>query len=157
MLSSPVTAFGLGDGGAHCRRRRAMRRATTYLLSHWARDRTRGRAARSRTRCAKMTSETAALYGLGDRGVLAPGFVGDVNVIDFERLQLRRPRSSHDLPGDAKRLIQHADGYVATIKGGQVTDGARRGHRPPLRLAPPGPASAVQPPAPRGRGGGPVR
>ena len=69
---------------------------------------------------AKMTSRTAALYGLGDRGVLAPGYLGDVNVIDLERLQLRRPEVAHDLPGDAKRLIQRADGYVATIKGGEV-------------------------------------
>ena len=61
----------------------------------------------------KMTQATATLYGLGDRGVLAPGFVGDVNVIDYDRLQLRRPELVDDLPGGASRLVQQADGYVA--------------------------------------------
>jgi hypothetical protein len=68
----------------------------------------------------KMTSATADLYGLGDRGRLLPGMVGDVNVIDMDRLQLHRPERVVDLPGDAGRLIQRADGYVTTIKSGQV-------------------------------------
>jgi N-acyl-D-amino-acid deacylase len=64
--------------------------------------------------------------------VLAPGFVGDANVIDFEALQLRRPELVHDLPGGAGRLIQRADGYVATVKSGVPTfvDGKGTGARP---------------------------
>jgi len=79
-----------------------------------------------------MTSMTAALYGLGDRGVLAPGMVADVNLIDFERLQLRRPELVHDLPGDARRLVQRATGYVSTLKAGVETfhDGEDTGARP---------------------------
>ena len=79
-----------------------------------------------------MTQATATLYGLGDRGVLAPGYVGDANVIDHERLQLRRPELVSDLPGGASRLIQHADGYVTTVKYGVPTfvDGEGTG-RPP--------------------------
>lgn len=75
-----------------------------------------------------MTQTTATLYGLGDRGVLAPGYVGDCNIIDFDRLQLRRP----DLPGGAHRLVQQAVGYLHTIKSGQVTfsDGEATGARP---------------------------
>jgi N-acyl-D-aspartate/D-glutamate deacylase len=119
MLSSPVTTFGLSDGGAHAGQT-CDASATTYLLTHWVRDRTRGPRLRLEDAVAKMTSKTAALYGLGDRGVLAPGYVGDVNVIDLERLQLRRPEVAHDLPGDAKRLVQRADGFLATIKGGEV-------------------------------------
>ena len=68
-----------------------------------------------------MTSATADLYGLGDRGRLRPGLVADLNVIDAERLQLRRPERIEDLPGGAGRLVQRADGYVATIKTGVVT------------------------------------
>jgi N-acyl-D-aspartate/D-glutamate deacylase len=69
----------------------------------------------------KLTQATATLYGLGDRGVLAPGFVGDLNVIDHGRLQLHRPTKVEDLPGGASRFVQRADGYVATVKGGEVT------------------------------------
>jgi N-acyl-D-aspartate/D-glutamate deacylase len=79
-----------------------------------------------------MTSATADLYGLSDRGRIAPGAVGDLNVIDLERLQLRRPERIEDLPGGAGRLIQRADGYVATVKSGTVTvaDGELTGEQP---------------------------
>ena len=80
----------------------------------------------------KLTQATATLFELGDRGVLARGFAGDVNVIDFENLQLHRPHKVADLPGGASRLLQTADGYLATIKGGEVTfeDGEHTGALP---------------------------
>jgi N-acyl-D-aspartate/D-glutamate deacylase len=64
--------------------------------------------------------------------VLAPGFKGDVNVIDFDRLSLRLPELVFDLPGGARRLVQKADGYVATLVSGEVTfrDGEETGARP---------------------------
>jgi N-acyl-D-amino-acid deacylase len=84
----------------------------------------------------KMTQATATLYGLGDRGVLAPGFVGDANIIDFERLQLHRPELVSDLPGGASRLVQRSAGYVATIKSGEATfeAGEDTGARPGVLL-----------------------
>jgi N-acyl-D-aspartate/D-glutamate deacylase len=80
----------------------------------------------------KLTQATATMYGLGDRGVVAPGFVGDLNLIDLEGLRLHRPQIVHDLPGDAKRFLQRADGYVATVKRGEVTfeEGEDTGARP---------------------------
>jgi N-acyl-D-aspartate/D-glutamate deacylase len=131
MLSSPITAFGLGDGGAHAGQT-CDASSTTFLLTHWARDRTRGPRLRVEDAVAKMTSRTAALYGLGDRGALQPGKVADVNLIDFERLRLHRPELVHDLPADAKRLIQRAEGYVSTIKSGVETfaAGEDTGERP---------------------------
>jgi len=119
MLRHPTSAFGLGDGGAHAGQT-CDASTTTFLLSHWARDRDHGRLS-VEDAVHKMTESTATLYGLGDRGVLAPGYVGDCNVIDFDRLQLRRPELACDLPGGASRLIQRADGYLHTVKGGQVT------------------------------------
>ena len=68
-----------------------------------------------------MTRDTAELYGLRDRGVLAPGMKGDLNVIDFDALALEIPQVAHDLPAGAKRLIQKARGYDATVVSGQVT------------------------------------
>ena len=84
----------------------------------------------------KLTAATAALFGLGDRGALVPGKKGDVNLIDFDRLQLHRPESVADLPGGATRLIQRADGYVATINAGLVTfdRGEDTGARPGVLL-----------------------
>ncbi|HEX6416887.1 MAG TPA: amidohydrolase family protein [Acidimicrobiales bacterium] len=119
MLLHPTSAFGLGDGGAHAGQT-CDASTTTFLLTHWARDRAEGRLP-VELAVHKATQATATLYGLGDRGVLAPGRVGDVNVIDFDRLSLRRPTKVADLPGGAGRLIQRADGYVTTVKGGVVT------------------------------------
>jgi N-acyl-D-aspartate/D-glutamate deacylase len=67
-----------------------------------------------------MTQHTAALYGLLDRGVLAPGYKADLNVIDPERIELRRPEMAYDLPGGARRLLQRADGYDCTLVSGEV-------------------------------------
>src|SRR5690606_22893796 len=67
-----------------------------------------------------QTRATAALYGFDDRGLLAPGYLADVNVIDFERLALEPPELVRDLPAGGKRLIQRAHGYVATVKRGRV-------------------------------------
>jgi len=134
MLRHPTSAFGLGDGGAHAGQT-CDASTTTFLLSHWARDRDRDRLTVEEA-VHKMTQATASLYGLGDRGVLAPGVAGDANVIDFDRLQLRRPELVSDLPGGASRLIQRADGYAATVKSGQVTfeGGEDTGARPGVLL-----------------------
>jgi N-acyl-D-amino-acid deacylase len=141
MLVHPDTVFGLGDGGAHAGQT-CDASTTTFVISFWARDRERGRIPLEEA-VRQITSATANLYGLSDRGVLAPGFVGDLNVIDFERAGLRRPELVHDLPGGARRLIQRAEGYLYTVKAGQVTfeSGEDCGARPGVlvRGARPGP------------------
>jgi N-acyl-D-amino-acid deacylase len=130
MLLHPTSALGLGDGGAHCGTT-CDASTPTYMLTHWARDRDHDRLPIEWV-VRKMTSETAALYGLGDRGVVRAGMRADVNVIDHDRLQLRSPHMAHDLPGGARRFIQEADGYVATVVAGQVTlvEGEDTGARP---------------------------
>jgi len=113
-----ATVFGLGDGGAHAGQT-CDASTTTFMLTHWARDRGHGRIPVEQA-VREMTSATADLYGLGDRGHLLHGYVGDVNVIDHPRLQLRRPELAHDPPGGAKRLVQQVDGYVCSVKPGEV-------------------------------------
>jgi N-acyl-D-aspartate/D-glutamate deacylase len=134
MLMHPTSAFGLGDGGAHAGQT-CDASTTTYLLSYWARDRRHDRIPLELA-VHKLTGATASLFGLGDRGLLRPGMKGDVNVIDFERLQLHRPELVSDLPGDASRLIQRSDGYEATINSGEVTfeRGEDTGARPGVLL-----------------------
>jgi len=119
MLLSPDTVVSLGDGGAHCGLI-CDASLTTFLLTHWVRDRSRGERVPLELAVKRMTSETARLYGLLDRGVLAPGYKADFNLIDLAGLRLRRPEMAFDLPGGARRLLQRADGYDATILSGEV-------------------------------------
>jgi N-acyl-D-aspartate/D-glutamate deacylase len=131
MLVHETTVLGLGDGGAHCGLI-CDASTTTSMISHWSRDRTRGPRIPLELAVRKMTGDTAALYGLGDRGVIAPGRRADLNVIDFDRLQLRLPEAVNDLPAGARRLVQRADGYVATVVAGQIVlrEGEDTGARP---------------------------
>src|SRR5262249_45577933 len=68
-----------------------------------------------------LTRDPAALYGLHDRGVLRPGLKADLNLIDLDRLRLRLPEMVFDLPAGARRLVQKAEGYVATTGGAELT------------------------------------
>jgi len=90
------------------------------MLTHWVRDRTRGPRLPLEYAVQRLTRDPAELYGLGDRGVLAPGRRADVNVVDFEHLDLRYPELVHDLPAGAGRLVQRSDGYVATLVAGET-------------------------------------
>jgi N-acyl-D-amino-acid deacylase len=119
MMTSPYTVQGLGDGGAHCNVI-CDASMTTYMLTHWVRDRTRGPRLTLEHAVRRLTHDSAELYGLHDRGVIAPGKKADFNVIDHERLALVRPELVNDLPAAAGRLIQRSEGYVATIVSGEI-------------------------------------
>jgi N-acyl-D-amino-acid deacylase len=120
MLRDEQSLFGLGDGGAHCG---LICDATipTYLLTHWVRDRKRGDRLPLEWIIKRQTKDNANFFGLHDRGVLASGMKADVNLIDMDRLTLRPPHIVHDLPAGGRRLVQEADGYLATIQSGTVT------------------------------------
>ncbi|MEJ2175484.1 MAG: amidohydrolase family protein, partial [bacterium] len=117
MLQDPATICGLADAGAHvgllC-----DAGAPTTMLTHWARDRTRGPGLPLELLVKKQTRDTALAYGLRDRGLIAPGYKADFNLIDFERLRARLPRLVYDLPAGGKRLVQRADGYRASFVSG---------------------------------------
>jgi N-acyl-D-aspartate/D-glutamate deacylase len=119
MLAHPNVVVGLADGGAHVGTICDASFPTT-LLTLWGRDRDHGRFPLEYL-VQRHTSATARTVGLLDRGVLAPGYRADVNVIDFDRLRAHRPEVRFDLPAGGKRLVQTADGYVATIAAGAVT------------------------------------
>ncbi|HEU4732361.1 MAG TPA: amidohydrolase family protein, partial [Kofleriaceae bacterium] len=92
----------------------------TYALTHWGRDRRHGRLELPWL-IKRQTRDTAEAVGLLDRGLVQVGMKADLNVIDFDRLQLHRPYIVHDLPAGGRRLMQTASGYVATIVSGSVT------------------------------------
>ncbi len=119
MLAHPNVVVGLADGGAHVGTICDASFPTT-LLTLWGRDRDHGRFPLEYL-VARHTSATARTVGLLDRGVLAPGYRADVNVIDFDRLRAHRPEVRFDLPAGGKRLVQTADGYIATLAAGEVT------------------------------------
>ena len=120
MLADPHTVTGLSDAGAHVNLISDCS-ASTFHLTHWARDRTRGERLPLEHLVAKLSGGNARLYGLGDRGVLAPGKRADVNVIDMDRLEISAPYLRHDLPTGASRILQPARGYEATMVAGTVT------------------------------------
>jgi len=144
MLVQPGTVLGLGDGGAHCG---ILCDASlpTYMLSHWARDRSRGERLSLEQAVRLQTRQTAELYGFDDRGLLAPGYLADVNVIDFDALAIDAPEMVYDLPAGGRRLIQRARGYVATVKRGVVVreNDQATGERPGRLVRGPQPAPSV--------------
>jgi N-acyl-D-aspartate/D-glutamate deacylase len=119
MMQHPNTVMGLGDGGAHisiiC-----DSATTTHTIVHWTRDRTRGPKMSLPWIIQRLTRDPAAAIGLHDRGVIAPGFKADINVIDYDSLKILPLQVQYDLPTGGRRLMQGAEGYVATIVNGVV-------------------------------------
>ncbi len=120
MHRHPHTRMGLADGGAHCGTI-CDASMPTFMLAFWGRDRLRGPKLDLAEIVRRQTSETAALYGLNDRGRIAPGLRGDINVIDYQALSLEAPHMVWDLPSGAPRFMQRPKGYLATLCAGEVT------------------------------------
>jgi len=116
----PRTRMGLSDAGAHCGAI-CDGGTPTFMLTHWARDRRRGPTIPLEHVVHRQTRQTAELYGLGDRGLVAPGMRADLNVIDFDELSFGLPRMAFDLPAEGRRLVQRAQGYAATFVAGVQT------------------------------------
>jgi N-acyl-D-aspartate/D-glutamate deacylase len=119
MIAAPNSLLGLGDGGAHvgimC-----DATATSFVLTHWTRDRGHGALFPVSWAVKRLAADNARAIGLTDRGLLKPGLKADINVIDYDRLRLRSPRIVYDLPAGGKRLVQHTEGIDATLVSGAV-------------------------------------
>ena len=131
LQNSDDCVNSLSDGGAHCGTI-CDAASPTFMLEHWVRDRKRGGKISLENAVKRQCHDTARLYGLDDRGVIAPGYLADLNVIDLAAIKLGKPWLAFDLPAGGKRLLQRAEGYVCTIKSGVVTfkDGAWTGATP---------------------------
>ena len=118
FFDDPNSVMGLGDGGAHygliC-----DSSYPTFVLTHWARDR-KGRKLSLEQAVRAMTSHPAAIIGFKDRGIIAPGYKADINVIDHVHLTLHAPKIVDDLPGGGRRLDQTASGYRYMLVSGQI-------------------------------------
>ena len=120
MILHKDTVMGLGDGGAHVG---TICDASfiTSLLTHWGRDRTRGEGIDLPTLIKCQSADTARAVDLNDRGTLQVGMRADVNIIDFDNLNVRLPEMVNDLPAGGARLQQRADGYQMTMVKGEPT------------------------------------
>ncbi len=116
----PGTRMGLSDAGAHCGAI-CDGGTPTFMLTHWVRDRTRGPRLPLELIVHRQTRQTAMLYGLEDRGLIAPGKRADINIIDFDALDFTMPYMAYDLPANGRRLVQQAHGYLATFVNGVQT------------------------------------
>ncbi len=130
LMTHPMSVLGLGDGGAHVD---VICDASypSFLLSYWARDRARATMPLE-TAIRLLTSRPADVYGLHDRGLLAPGYRADLNLLDLDVIAPQPVEVIRDLPTGAKRIVQRATGFVATLVGGTVVqrDGDDTGARP---------------------------
>ena len=131
LMAHPHTVPGLSDGGAHVGTICDASFPTT-LLSYWGRDRPHGVRFEPEWLVQQQCRATAETVGLLDRGIVAPGFKADLNVIDFEHLGMHAPRLVFDLPAGGKRLLQRSTGYLHTfVSGVEVcTNGESTGATP---------------------------
>jgi len=123
MLRDPHSVPGLSDGGAHCG---IICDASfpTYLLTHWTRDRKRGEKLSIPFVVAAQSRKTALSVGLHDRGVIAPGYKADINVIDYDRLHLHPPKVHYDLPVGGRRPSNLWNAASRDAAPGGLGDGA---------------------------------
>ncbi|MCP4842956.1 MAG: amidohydrolase family protein, partial [Halieaceae bacterium] len=119
LLEEDSTVISLADTGAHCG---VLCDASvpTQMLSYYVRDRERGHRLQLEDVVKMQTRDTARCVGLQDRGTLEVGMKADLNLIDFEQLQLEVPRIEFDLPAGGRRMFQGAVGYIATIVNGEI-------------------------------------
>ena len=131
MLVHPATIVGLADAGAHVKLICDGSSPSTQL-THWSRDRSRGETIPLEFMVEQQTRRTARLYGFDDRGTIEVGRRADLNVIDLERLTVRRPAVHADLPAGGQRYLQPVSGYLATVVEGVQTrsDDRDTGERP---------------------------
>ena len=120
LTMHPHTRMGLSDAGAHCGAI-CDGGTPTFMLTHWVRDRQRGPRLALEHIVKRQTLDTAQLFGLRDRGLIAEGMRADFNLINFEELSFDLPRMAYDFPADSRRLIQHGKGYVGTFVNGVQT------------------------------------
>jgi len=115
LMTSPVTVMGLADAGAHATQIMDASQPT-FFLSHWVRDRGLFGIEEGIRR---VTSDTASLIGLTDRGVVRVGAFADLNVVDLDGLRLPLPEIAHDFPGGSPRFVQRAEGIDHTVVNGR--------------------------------------
>lgn len=128
LMKHPRSLVTFSDAGAHVSQISDCSIAT-YLLGHWVRQE---QALGLEEAVSMLTAQPALAFGFADRGVLREGNVADLAIFDPATVAPELPHIEHDLPGGARRLVQEARGFLATIVGGEVLlrDGRHTGALP---------------------------
>ncbi len=116
LLAHPATMIGLSDAGAHASQL-CDACAPTELLGTWVRERGVLSLADGVRR---LTAQPAEVFGITDRGRLAPGLAADVTVFDPETVGCTALRRVRDFPAGADRLVSDATGIRAVVVNGIV-------------------------------------
>lgn len=124
LLANDLVHVGASDGGAHIQSF-ATYGDTGYLFSEFVR---KGRHLTLEHAVRKITSDTAQIWGIPDRGVLKPGLAADVVVFDADTISRGDERPVHDMPGDGMRYVRGATGIDTVIVNGEVTWSAAGGY-----------------------------
>jgi N-acyl-D-aspartate/D-glutamate deacylase len=122
MLAGPYMHIGASDGGAHLASF-ATYGDTGYLFSEFVR---KAGALSLEAAVKKITSDTAEIWGLKDRGLLKAGKAADIVVFDADAIGRGAERPQFDMPGDGMRYVRDALGVEAVVVNGEVAwaDGA---------------------------------
>jgi len=124
LLAHPRVLIGASDGGAHILSF-ATYGDTGYLFSHFVRD---ADALSLEAAVKKITHDTAAIWGIPDRGLLQQGFIADITIFDPQTLDRGPEYFVQDVPGDGSRYVRDSVGVDAVIVGGELAWSAADGY-----------------------------
>lgn len=116
MLASPLMHIGAGDGGAHLASFSTYG-DTGYLFSEFVR---KAGAMTLEEAVRKITSHTAEVWGIKDRGTLKAGYAADIVVFDPQTIDRDEEVPVFDMPGDGMRYTRGSIGVDTVVVNGQV-------------------------------------
>ncbi len=124
LLNDPATVISGNDTGAHLM---LMAQAdTTHLLDHFVR---RTGEVPLEQAVHLITGRQAQVFGIPNRGVLAPGKAADIAIFDPDDIGAQAPEVVNDLPGGGPRYITRNIGIKRVIVNGEtlLVDGKATG------------------------------
>ncbi len=116
LLSHPRVHIGASDGGAHILSFSTYG-DTGYLFAHFVRDL---KAMSLEAAVKKITSDTASIWGIPERGLLKPGYIADIVIFDAQTIDRGEEKYVQDVPGDGSRYVRDALGVDTVIVGGGI-------------------------------------
>lgn len=124
LLADDLVHVGASDGGAHIQSF-ATYGDTGYLFSEFVR---KGGYLSLEHAVRKVTSDTARIWGLPERGELREGLAADVVVFDADAIARGDERPVRDMPGGGMRYVRAARGVEAVVVNGELAWSAAEGY-----------------------------
>lgn len=125
LLNHPRVHIGASDGGAHILSFSTYG-DTGYMLARFVRDL---KTMRLEQAIKKVTSDTASIWGIPERGLIQNGYIADIAVFDAETINRGVEKFVQDVPGDGSRYIRDSDGVDTVIVGGGIAWSAKDGYQ----------------------------